>query len=104
MYQARSKLIFTGTANCIAKYLKRGTRIVIYVARYWKNAKHICMQSIPNLGGSGGMPPRKFWKISPSEVESESIFSDLAKLQIQQNFLKVHKIYLVSQLAILRNL
>ena len=40
------------------------------------------------------MPPRKFWKISPSEIESESIFSDLAKLQIQQNFLKVHKIYL----------
>ena len=27
------------------------------------------------------MPPRKFRKISPSEIESESIFSDLAKLQ-----------------------
>ena len=30
------------------------------------------------LGGSGGMPPRKFWKITPSEIESEGIFSDLS--------------------------
>ena len=28
------------------------------------------MQSMPILGGSGGMPPRKFWKITLSEIES----------------------------------
>ena len=31
------------------------------------------MQSIPNLGGSGGMPPRKFCKFTLSEIESENI-------------------------------
>ena len=60
--QACSKIIFTGTANCIAKYLKRGTdtHIVIYVARYWKSAKHMCIQSILNLGGLGVCPSENF--------------------------------------------
>ena len=30
-----------------------------------------------NSRGSGGMPPRKFLKITPSKIESEGIFSDL---------------------------
>ena len=31
-----------------------------------------------NTRGSGGMPPRKFWKLTLSEIESEDIFSDLS--------------------------
>ena len=31
-----------------------------------------------STGGSGGMPPRKFWKITPSEIESEGIFGNLS--------------------------
>ena len=50
------------------------------------------MQSMPTLGGSGGMPPRKFWKITRSEIESEGIFSDWSPFNVPvdtgtQNFL-----------------
>ena len=38
------------------------------------------MQSMPKLGGSGGMPPRKFWKIRPSEIEFEGTFNGLLLL------------------------
>ena len=44
--------------------------------------------------GSGGMPPGNFEKLALPKLNLESIFSDLAELQIQQNFLKLHKIYL----------
>ena len=33
------------------------------------------MRSMPNLGGSGGMPPENFEKIKPSEIESEGSFN-----------------------------
>ena len=51
------------------------------------------MWSMPTLGGSGGMPPRKVWKIRLSEIESEGIFSDWSPFNAPvdtgtQNFLK----------------
>ena len=45
------------------------------------------MQSMPNPGGSGGMPPRKFLKIKPSEIESEGIFNGLLFLLPQDSML-----------------
>ena len=38
------------------------------------------MQSMPNLGGSGGIPPQKILKIKPSEIKSEGIFNGLFTL------------------------
>ena len=48
---------------------------------------------MPALGGSGGMSPRKFWKIMPSEIECEGSFSNLSPSDVPvdtgtQNFLK----------------
>ena len=39
------------------------------------------------------MPPGEFWKITPSEIESEGIFSNLSTIDVHvdtgtQNFLK----------------
>ena len=39
--------------------------------------KHMGMQSIPTPGGSGGVPPGNFKKITLSEIESEGIFHPL---------------------------
>ena len=43
--------------------------------------------------GSGGMPPRKFLKITSSKIESEGVFSNLSTFDVPvdtgaQNFLK----------------
>ena len=48
---------------------------------------------MPTLGGFGGMPSGNFEKITPSEIESESIFSNLSTFDVPvdtgtQNFLK----------------
>ena len=55
--------------------------------------KHTGMQSMPTLGRYGGMPPRKFWKNTLSEIESEGMFSDWSLFNAPmdtgtQNFLK----------------
>ena len=46
------------------------------------------MQSMPNLGGFGVMPPKKFRKIKPSEIESEGIFNGLLSLPLQDSTLQ----------------
>ena len=46
------------------------------------------MCEVHNLGGSGGMPPRKFSKIKPSEIESEGIFNGLLSLLIDIYLIK----------------
>jgi len=43
------------------------------------------MQSMPNLGGLGACPPRKFWKIKSSEIESEDTFNGLLLLLFQDS-------------------
>ena len=37
---------------------------------------------MPALGESGGMPPQEILKITPSEIESEGIFSNLATFDV----------------------
>ena len=44
-----------GHSSCIDNYLCK-------VHANCAGAKHTCMQSMPNLGGSGGMPPQKILK------------------------------------------
>ena len=42
----------------------------------------VCKANVhANSRGSGGMPPRKFLKITPSKIESEGIFSDLIAIK-----------------------
>ena len=37
---------------------------------------------MPALGESGGMPPQEILKITPSEIESEGIFSNLSTFDL----------------------
>jgi len=46
---------------------------------------HSGMWSMPNLGGLGACPLRKFWKIKSFEIDSEGIFNGLLLLLFQDS-------------------
>ena len=49
------------------------------------------VQSMPNFGGSEGMPPQKILKIRPSEIESEGTFNGLLLLLLFQDSMHIAK-------------
>ena len=60
------------------RYLLQGQRkLDLFGQAIASCMKHTGMQSMHILGGSGGMPPQKFWKIALSRIDSETIFNEL---------------------------